>query len=752
MKPFSGITFCPTGIEEELSKQLRKRIYKLGGEYTTDLMTKVNVIILNNNRDTTKYKFAIKLRPDIVFVESTIVNEIYELWINGEDVTMADHFNFQMYKKQTQRMLLVLQSRYSALPFENYYIFIGRIQDEKYPVPDLERIAKEDGCFKCVSKYFVKDAKTTNPSSNVIFISDTLHGVRIESAMAEDIPIVHPKWIMDCHRRHGTLEYDPFYLTKNVLNQSDEQIGLGACNCWPDVDQRFADQKIPPKPTDNDDLESSARPNSVLLNKFKPEASRLWKRAFSVKMPKTQEDNKKGDFENEPTPQNGTSSSSPNAKIVVPEKSRPIFENCTFTIHPKFTDKHATILIDVIKRNGGVIMTSDLTYPDYLLVPSSIPVDELRIAKNGMAPVATEFFIERCLHYKQLITPVDSWSKPFLRTNKFSIKPTRKLCHNGDSNLHISISGFQGVELLHLKKILKQLSGKGVTYSEYLNNNIDLLVVNLSSLSSIPTTHVLWNNKYSDMFKLNVSANDRSKQSLVCRNFLKMKLEYVKDKHAIPVVTPAFLMELLLNTANVNHRRDNFPKVHINNFNWCISCPKGNTEQFSCEIINDSGSDLPGTNQISGKPPSKTRYKVDMSILEKSNGASGSPTTSLRAKTKEVLDKIKASNEESHKRSNTESLHSIPHLEKESKVDTTYPSPKRQKLSELKRIEPINRTSSWGNMMSNDKLKQGDVLKEADSEADEPYRIPDEIAPDPAYTQIGYGVPKEKLSTKNPLH
>ena len=280
MKPFHGITFCPTALDDATSKSISKKIIKLGGEYAKDLTRQCMVLVVGFSTDTNKYKFAVQYRYDIIFISYRIIDELYQLWLAGEDITLKEHSSFKAWEhNQVERMLQVLKARYSADPLKNFYLFVGRISSDLHSVNEIETISHELGCYKCEVSQFLKDAKSLNPSRNIVFITDSATGIRVNAARDQGIPIVHQKWIVDCQIRGAMLQFDPYYLTDNVAKLSFEEIGRGACNCW---------AKMGTKHGNNNELlnnDTSSAPmvtssiylndKSKLINKFKPQGEKL---------------------------------------------------------------------------------------------------------------------------------------------------------------------------------------------------------------------------------------------------------------------------------------------------------------------------------------------------------------------------------------------------------------------------------------------------------------------------------------------
>lgn len=678
MKPFHGITFCPTAMPDiDTSRLISKQIIKLGGIFSKDLTKQVNVLIIGNSINTAKYKFAVRYRYDIIFINISAITKLYELWLSGEDITLKTHSNYlQLSNDNRKRMLHVLQSRYSMNPLFDAYLFVGRINSEIENVKNLQQLANLQGCYKCNITHFVKDCKENNKNRLILFITDCKTGARVLAAREQNIPIVHFKWIQDCLKRNAMLEYDPYYLLDNVDELEYDQIGIESCECWDKLNTPAL--SLPSNETHQQQEHDSNNNNNnstILLNKFKSKGDKIWQKAMS----------------NDQTLQKPLISSRipdlqpPNS---VTSTAVSFFNNCNFYIHPLFPKKHYDILESVIKQNNGN-KTVSATDDSYTIVPSNIPFDEIDLSPSK-STIVTEFFIERCLHYKSLLLPIDSWSKPFFKTSKFQIKPQLNLLHNDGHKLHVSITGFHGVELLHLNKILKFLEPMGIQFSDYLNKSTDVLLINLSSLPSITKDHQLWKNEYSDLFT-NETKNSNNK---VFRNSMKKKIEFIKQQHSIPVVTPAFLLNLFFQNDNTD---DSFT-VYLNNIKWCIICPRGKKNDFSCQLI-------PTDNTNLVEEPKKQNIKDKILEFENKNELFNNP---VKQNTKENrLDFLQKINETRHSLPANKKSHFISPRKAQSvelKPDVEEPDLvpviKRKRLNSENPPQTVTRQSSWGKIMS----------------------------------------------------
>lgn len=787
-RPFKGISFCSTGISNHQHSEIHKIIISLGGIFTDGLLGDTQVLIMDDtNKYTKKYRYCVRQRPDMIFLEKKVLVEFYELWQSGEDITRQNEYQ-QFDNNHSARMLYVLRQE-SDMPLANFLIFIGRINPLKdnCNVKDLVEITKELGCSKVDGQrldlgLIGKHADATDQ----IFIANQETSTRQRSAALNGLPIVHYKWLLDCQKRGAALEYDPYYLVGNTQGQTFEEIGSGSCACWEDLKRlRNLETSIERMNSDYDE-ERNTHP-SILLNKFKPEGGKLWQRVMSSNTNDNKNKHSSGQNQLEskhiktPIPASRQSSTVSNNLMLrkSPERLKPIFDNCTFGINEKFPSKHHRILLKVIKKNGGTIVTSPLTDPDYLIVPSNVPWDELDTPDetSQKSIIVTEFFIERCLHYKELIHPPDSWSKPFLFTNNFHLEASPNLIHKykeGERNISVSITGFQGVELLHLTKILHLLEGKGIHFSENVNKSTDLLLINIAALPSLDPSFSLWQNNYSDLFQLNKKQlnNENDNQTAVFRNSLKRKLAFVKHVNDIRVTSPAFIMDIFRKTSHFLNPLDTKDcQIRINDRDWCIICPKGRTNDHELRIIKgpllEHGKNQNTTLNVSSRSKEMVKVRkpthikprshmISKSIYKAMNGSSDgklspiSSSSSIKKTMKEnVKDIINTVNQPTpaarikRKVSDSSSvslnLSEVPNLSRSSSnldhnIKVSGFNTKRQMIEPGIIKEGLDRTSSWGTMMSNENDHLKKEVDNPDTEVPIPHNNEDVV-----HTQIVYG-------------
>ncbi|KAI8932012.1 hypothetical protein NX059_010907 [Plenodomus lindquistii] len=146
-----------------------------------------------------------------------------------------------------------------------------------------------------------------------------------------------------------------------------------------------------------------------------------------------------------------------------------------------FDREKTNILRQHLSSHGArVLSTSDLNNISnddmtlgFLIVPHDAEVDLAPIPDRAgsLVNIVSNWWVERCLHGKRLIDPADDvLSRPF-----------GKLSVSGFSGLTVNSTGFAGIELLHVTKVVALL---GATYDEQLSAQTSVIVCNSSGTNA----------------------------------------------------------------------------------------------------------------------------------------------------------------------------------------------------------------------------------------------------------------------------
>jgi len=133
-------------------------------------------------------------------------------------------------------------------------------------------------------------------------------------------------------------------------------------------------------------------------------------------------------------------------------------------------NSHGARVLSANELNNASV--NDLTRA-FLVLPHDAEVDLAGIPERAgsLVWIASNWWVERCLHGKRLVNPAeDVLSRPF-----------GKLSIGGFSALTIHSTGFAGIELLHVTKLVALM---GATYDEHLTAQTSLIICNATGANS----------------------------------------------------------------------------------------------------------------------------------------------------------------------------------------------------------------------------------------------------------------------------
>ncbi|ODV90848.1 hypothetical protein CANCADRAFT_112018 [Tortispora caseinolytica NRRL Y-17796] len=258
-----------------------------------------------------------------------------------------------------------------------------------------------------------------------------------------DIPVVQAAWIHQSLKRNAVLDESYFSLE---IPESD--VGKGAIEVLATSPQNRALQR---------------HDSHIVKAKRQQSTDKLWS---SLVKPEGQLSTEKAQSDDIRKVM-GTSMTEPESIAT----TGLIFSKTTFAIHG-FSQKHRRILEKTIRSQGGQIVDVDSTpYPQYIVVPADGDPYLGRVKDYSKPSVlVTEWMIERSLHCKSLV--YDFWGSFF---------PSRNIPEL--LNLPMCISGFEGVEFMHITKLAKII---GADMQESLKVGVTkLLIVNSANIPAL---------------------------------------------------------------------------------------------------------------------------------------------------------------------------------------------------------------------------------------------------------------------------
>lgn len=393
----------------------------MGGTFKVDLMTDVTHLIVGN-RYTPKYEFAVKNRTDIVFLRPSAIPEIYQTWCQGVDLDFSEE----------------LESRKLGV-FEDCYICFTNIDSQEERKLLIEAVNANGG-----------SAHEDLNKNMTHLVTNRDSGKKCQFAKKWGLILVRPQWVNASIERGAALSETYF-----SLDLSDQEVGQGAIADWNNIQSRSVTHANKRKTDD----ESTG--NLRLARKSRINMDSVWKSIIPERtsQPTISEDGEEAWrdklHESKIIPQEYADLAA-GFEAQKEKVSTGLFANKIFTLSG-FSNSERQVLENVIISHQGRLSKSPVA-TQYLVVNSKGPGTDLGNLKTFN--VITEWMIERSLHKKKFIH--DYWS---------DFVPKKPIPEFHD--LNISISGFSGVELLHLERLIGMV---GAQYQPVFVESRDLLI------------------------------------------------------------------------------------------------------------------------------------------------------------------------------------------------------------------------------------------------------------------------------------
>ncbi|PMD39147.1 hypothetical protein L207DRAFT_430560 [Hyaloscypha variabilis F] len=447
--PLASLVVCCTSVPDEDRTKLAKYAEEMGAVHRYDLTLDVTHLIVGDYK-TPKYRYVARERPDVRPMTAKWIEAIRELWINDEEIDMES--------LEREHILPTLHSlKFSMTGCDD--------PAERLQIADLVR-----------ANGAVYEGDLTKQITHLI--SYRTEGAKYRAAKNWKLQIVSPEWLYDSLERGMILDeklYDPAL--------PEEERGKGA---W---------DKTKPKRTS---LGKRSRDDSTVSLEG---GKRKLRRTASTKL-STQNDGLWGDIvaagsvtqvsrsglweednagvlpEDVPAKlmisDDKLKSGSLQSTIENPPRKKGMFHACRFfpydfppgqrqVLHEHFVFNDG----EVVNSVDELILHSDTNPQSQLfrVVPHDLPIDKHPTLPESEALIqtVTVWWLERCLHRKELINPTDH-----IIGRPFPVFPIE-----GFSEVIISTSAFSGIDLLHVTKAVKLIGAK---YSEDLTPQSTVLV------------------------------------------------------------------------------------------------------------------------------------------------------------------------------------------------------------------------------------------------------------------------------------
>ncbi|ODV83426.1 hypothetical protein CANARDRAFT_30040 [[Candida] arabinofermentans NRRL YB-2248] len=474
------VKLTSTGLSSSERSTLVKLLAKLypNAVYSSDLTSDVSCLVLNTAKgdwiNSNKYQYVVENRPDIVLIEFETLLDTFEKWLKAEEASK------DIFELKTMRA------------FENMNISLSRL-----PKKQLDQITR------LVSK---KGGNVSESMTNLtsVLITTSNEGKRYEKAIEWGIPVVTPDWCFDSSERGAALNTKYYILSR----QNDKGRRQDACN-WERLEEWKAEQEKKQALIHAQSLVEKKRKidqvNGVSetskngseekdMKVTKVDKGSLWDSIMGdIKISNLSQMNDDANWESNQDealedPDEIANKEWTMGKNVGTDKKakRSLFEGLIFKLQG-FDYIESRILKRVVSDYSGEVTTDDLDSDNtnhYLLVSSKLN----EVEASGR--VITELAIERCLFLNKLVFD-DYWSKPFIIPSTLTssnMYAKLDICEAEESSKHkkvqVCITGFMGIELTHLERLLKSKLTEVVQLNELFNKSCELLIFNDSLAKS----------------------------------------------------------------------------------------------------------------------------------------------------------------------------------------------------------------------------------------------------------------------------
>ncbi|KAH8653498.1 hypothetical protein BX600DRAFT_81073 [Xylariales sp. PMI_506] len=456
--PFRGVVVCCTSIPPDQRTEIADRTHDLGGVHKYDLTPDVTHLIVGEY-DTPKYRHVARERPDVKAMAAGWIDAVRDLWMADQEIDFAK-----------------LEAENQLKPFETS----GGLPSSTVPEEkDRRRLLVCLTGFEDQERQYIEETVKANGGEYIGDLSRKVthlivykpEGKKYQAAKNWNIITVSLEWLNDSVHRGMILEetcYDP------ILPK--EERGKGAI-----INKKPKRQSIGKRSRDGTPalLEDGRRKlRKTASMRLSSQGNSLWGDILGNKLSVDSLEPRL-----DPQPAVKAVSLPPAAAVEVKElesttqhedqtqPSEGVFADCRFFIHG-FPERRIRVVCEHLTSHGGKISPSlaDVSSNDhpepsdqrFLVVPQSSQPDTHPLLPEGVH-IVTEFYLERCLHGKQLFHPNEHvLGRPF---PQFPIE--------GFADLIICTAGFKNEQLNQVEKTVVQLGAK---YAERLNSQSSLLI------------------------------------------------------------------------------------------------------------------------------------------------------------------------------------------------------------------------------------------------------------------------------------
>ncbi|KAF3400291.1 S-M checkpoint control protein rad4 [Talaromyces pinophilus] len=458
--PLAGVVLCFTSILPEQRSKLAEIAGQMGAVHKYDLTSDVTHLLVGET-NTEKYKFVARERSDVLVLVPEWIEAVRQSWMDGGDTDL--HALEQKYRLPTFHGLSICVTGFEDPSYRNY----------------LQETTIANGAE------FRKDLTKTVTH----LIAQQASGAKYKFATQWSIKVVSAKWFSDSLERGMILDetrYDPLLPPQEqgvgAWNRDQVQVPVKrktateSSNTRSRKLRRVASTKLGDQNEGiwgdiiGSGFSSSEKFNSVSLDKGASLDSET-KEASITQQTKTLNNELLADS---PSPDDYEE------HISLEQKG--FLQGCYFYIHG-FSSKQVDILRHHLGVNGANVVQhlndfSSSNIPKhgnglYIISSYKTPRSEVPSTddKGFSCELVTDMWLERCLDANAFISP-----ETHVTSTPFPHMPL-----NGFEGLKICSTGFAGIDLLHISKMVAVMGAK---YEEYLTPNVSVLISNDSQTAN----------------------------------------------------------------------------------------------------------------------------------------------------------------------------------------------------------------------------------------------------------------------------
>ena len=427
----------------------------MGATHKLDLTSDVTHLIVGSI-STPKYRYVAKDRPDIKVLQPSWIEAVRESWMEGSDVDVE-----------------ALEREHRTPSFKDLQICVTGFQDI---------VLRNEIAHTAESHGATYHGDLTKDVSHLI--AQKPEGAKYKAAKSWDLQVVSLKWFEDSIVRGMALDeklYDP-------MMPAEEQ-GIGAFKQLPNQRTSLGKRK-----SDGESQDAAKKKlRRTASTRLESQSQDMWQdiSAHSTASRHLEADQWNDEEDVSPTHVSETTRKLPKVQVQKstdnPEKSAGhgpgapsgLFTGSYVLLHG-FDRNRASLLRKFLVPNGAEVVESSRELEDaslnscirtrYLLVPhtQSPPPSPPPDIPPGTV-IATEWWVERCIHYKQLLDPA---------TDALS-RPLTDVAIPEFSGMQVSTTGFAGVDL---RQVAESVRLMGATYQEKILPSSKVLISGSTSM------------------------------------------------------------------------------------------------------------------------------------------------------------------------------------------------------------------------------------------------------------------------------